>query len=94
MNRVGQNRKTNEKHDEDCVKEGFQLARVKYGKDDERGREDIGMLNRSVNISDRSELELAWSIEAVRIWKTIFQYFYHMVFRIHRFLRCAMFYIE
>ena len=50
LNRVGQNRETNEEHDEDCVKEGFQLASVKYGKDDERCREDIGMLNRSINI--------------------------------------------
>ena len=41
LNRVGQNRETNEEHDEDCVKDG---------KDDERCREDIGMLNRSINI--------------------------------------------
>ena len=27
-NRVGRNRETNEQHDEDCVEEGFQLARV------------------------------------------------------------------
>ena len=50
LNRVGQNREINEEHGEDFVQEGFQLARVKYGKDDERGREDIGMLNRSINI--------------------------------------------
>ena len=28
---------------------------------------------------------------AVHILKTIFQYFYHLVFRIHRFIRCVMF---
>ena len=33
LNRGEQNRETDEEHDEDCVKEGFQLARVKPGKD-------------------------------------------------------------
>ena len=33
MNRGGLNWETNEEHDEDCVKEEFQLAKVKLGKD-------------------------------------------------------------
>ena len=32
------NRETDEEHDEDCVQEGFQLARVKYHRDGEGGR--------------------------------------------------------
>ena len=28
---VGQNRETDEEHDKDCIEEGFQLARVKWG---------------------------------------------------------------
>ena len=29
-NGIGQNRETDEENDEDCVKKGFQLARVKF----------------------------------------------------------------
>ena len=32
---VGQNRKTSEEHDEDCVEEGLKLARVKFDRDGE-----------------------------------------------------------
>ena len=32
--------------------------------------------------------------KAVHILKILFQYFYYLVFRIHRFLRCMMFYTE
>ena len=39
-NGVGQNSKTNEKHDEDCVKDVFQLAVVKFERDGEGGREE------------------------------------------------------
>ena len=39
-NGVGQNSKTNEKHDEDCAKEVFQLAMVKFERDGEGGREE------------------------------------------------------
>ena len=46
---VGQNRETNEEHDEDCVEEGFQLAWVKLYKNVEEGREALGMSNRSIN---------------------------------------------
>ena len=38
---MGQNSKTDEKHDEDCVKEVFQLAMVKCDRDVERGREEL-----------------------------------------------------
>ena len=39
-NGVGQNSKTNEKHDEDCVKEVFHLAMAKLDRDGEGGREE------------------------------------------------------
>ena len=32
-NGVGQNRETDEEHDEDCAEEGFQMARAKFGRD-------------------------------------------------------------
>ena len=38
MNGVEQNRETDEEHDQDCVEEGFQLARVR---DEEGGREAL-----------------------------------------------------
>ena len=47
---VGQNRKTTEDHDGDCVEDGFQLARAKLDKDGEEGREAQGIGNRSINI--------------------------------------------
>ena len=53
-NGVGQNRETDEEHDQDCVEEGFHLARVKVDKD------GLGMQNCCINIWDGSELELAW----------------------------------
>ena len=43
-NGVGQNREADEEHDEDCVEEGFQLARIKYD------REALGLGNCSVSI--------------------------------------------
>ena len=49
-NWVGQNKETNEEHDEDCIEEGFQLARIKYDRDSEGGRENLGVGNCSVNI--------------------------------------------
>ena len=60
-NRVERNRETNEEHDEDCIEEGFQLAKIKYDRYSEGGREALGMGNCSVNIWDGSELELTWS---------------------------------
>ena len=47
---IGQNRKTDEEHGEDYVKEGFYLARVKLDKDGEGRREALGMGNHSINI--------------------------------------------
>ena len=58
---VGQNREIDEEDDENCVEEGFQLARVKVDKDVERGTEALGMGNCCINIWDGSELELAWT---------------------------------
>ena len=49
-NVVGQNRETNEEHDEDCIEEGFQLARIKYHRGSEGGREALGVGNCNVNI--------------------------------------------
>ena len=43
LNGVRQNRGTNEEHDEDCVEDKFQLARVKFYRDGERGREALGI---------------------------------------------------
>ena len=37
-------------HDDDCVGEGFQLARVKVEKNGAECRENLGMGNRSINI--------------------------------------------
>ena len=49
-NGVGQNSKTDEKHDEDCVKEVFQLAMVKFDRDGKGGREALSVVNCSINI--------------------------------------------
>ena len=49
-NVVEQNRETDKEHDEDCVEEGFQLARGRFGRDGEVGREALGMENRSMDI--------------------------------------------
>ena len=45
---VRKNMETNEEHDEDCVEEGFQLSRVKFGRDGEGGREALGIKNCSI----------------------------------------------
>ena len=42
--------KTNEKHDEDCVKEVFQLAMVNFQRDGEGGREALTVGKYSINI--------------------------------------------
>ena len=49
-NEVGQNKETNEEYHEDCVEEGFQLARVGFDSDGEGCRETRGIGNCSVNI--------------------------------------------
>ena len=61
LNEVGQNRKTNEEHDEDYVEERVQLAEPKFDRDGEGGREALGTATRSINTWDESELELIWS---------------------------------
>ena len=50
LNRVGQNRENDEKHDEVSVEEGFQLAGVKLDKDGEGGRDAVVVGNYSINI--------------------------------------------
>ena len=49
---VGQNKETDEEHDENCAEEEFQLTRVKIDKDGKRGRVALGIgnQNHSVNI--------------------------------------------
>ena len=49
LNGVG-NRETDEIHDKDCVKEEFQLARVKFDGDNERDMEVLRVGNCSINI--------------------------------------------
>ena len=75
LNGVGQNRESDEEHDEDCIKEGFQLARVKYDRDSEGGREALGLRNCSVNIWDGSELELTWSKKSSSFFENNFAIF-------------------
>ena len=58
---LGQNRKTDGEHDDDCVKEGLHLVMVKYDRDDEGGRGGIGVGNCGINIWHGSELVVAWS---------------------------------
>ena len=85
-NRVGQSRETDDIDDEDCVEEEFQLARVKCDRDDERGREALG----EGNCSSIFEMDHNWNYvdprKAVHILKTIFQYFYYLVFRMISFV--------
>ena len=60
LNRLWQNRESDEELDEDCVEEGFQMARVKSGRDGEGSRKLVCW----IIIWDGSELELAWSKES------------------------------
>ena len=57
LNVVGQNREITEEHEDDCVEEGFQLARAKLEKDGEKRREALGMGNCSINNWDKAEME-------------------------------------
>ena len=50
LNEIGQNRETNEKHNEDCVEEGFHLTRVKFEGDGEGDKVAVNMGNRSINV--------------------------------------------
>ena len=58
-NGIKQNRETDEEHDEDYLKESFQIARVKFDRDVEGEREAQGMRKCSINILNGSEMELA-----------------------------------
>ena len=58
LNEVGKNRETDEEHDEDCVDEGFQLARVKFDRDGKEGGETLGMWYCGSNNWNEIELEL------------------------------------
>ena len=49
-NGVGKNRETKEEHDEDCVEEGFQLARAKFDRDSNGGTEALGTANSRISI--------------------------------------------
>ena len=49
-NGLGLNRENDEKHDEGCVKEGFQLVRVKLDRNGEVRRKALSMGNGSINI--------------------------------------------
>ena len=71
------NRETNEEHDKYCAEERFQLARVKFDRDGKGVKLQV--------------CGIVASRKAVHILKTIFQYFYYLVFRIHQFLRCVVF---
>ena len=75
MKGVGKNRETYEENDEKCVEEGLQLARVKFGRDDEGGREALVMGNCSFNIWDRSGLELVWSKKSSSYFENNFPIF-------------------
>ena len=48
------NRETDEEHDKNCVEEGFQLARGKFDRHGEGGREAVGMGYCSISIYDES----------------------------------------
>ena len=81
-NGVGKNRKIDEEHDEDCVCveksfswREFQLAKSRFNRDGEVGREARGMGNSSINIWDGSELELAWSKESSSYFEDNFPIF-------------------
>ena len=47
---VEQNGETDEEHDDGCVEERFQLARVKSDRDGGKDREDLGMGYCSINV--------------------------------------------
>ena len=52
---------------------GFQLIKVKFNRDDDGGREALGMGHYSVNIWDGLELELAWSKKNSSFFENNFQ---------------------
>ena len=82
MSSVGENRETDEKHDEDCFEEVFQLASAKFDRNGVReagGSEALGVCI----VVSIFEMDKNWSYlnprKAVHVLKTIFQYFYYLV---------------
>ena len=59
LNGVGKNRETNQKHNEDCLKEGFRLPRKNFDRDDKGGRETLAMGYCSSNTWNGIEIKLA-----------------------------------
>ena len=49
-NWVGQNSEPDEEHNEDCVEDGLQLARVKFKIDGNGDKDALGILYYSINI--------------------------------------------
>ena len=74
-NGVGQNKERDEKHNENYVEEGFQLAGIIFDRDDEGIREVLGVGNCIINIWDGSELRLAWSKKSSSYFENNFPIF-------------------
>ena len=70
----------------------MELARIKYDMDSKGGREALGTRNCGDDIWDG--LELTWLKKNSSFLENNFPIFYYLVFQIHRFVRCVMFYIE
>ena len=54
---------------------GFQLAKIKFCREGEEGKEALGMRNCSINIWDASEHELAWSKKSSSYFENNFPIF-------------------
>ena len=67
-NGKGKNTETDEEYDKFCVKEVFQLARVKLDRDSEGGSEAPDVGNCGINIWDGSERELDWFKKSTSIF--------------------------
>ena len=72
MNGVGENREANEKHDEYCFQERFQLASKKFNRDGKGGGEALGMVYCSSNIWNVLELKLDWSRKSISYFENNF----------------------
>ena len=67
---------------------------VKFDRDGKGNRQPLGVENCSIHIQMDQNWDQFDPRKAVYILKTIFQYFYYLVFRIHQFLTCVMFHIK
>ena len=74
-NGVGQNRETDDEHDESFIEERFHFSRIKYDRDSEGGREALGVRNCSVNIWDGFKFELTWSKKSSSVFENNFPIF-------------------